>query len=103
MAEWGFRVWDENRKDINTGFVRILALGTVQLSQNQVSGAWSFTVPAGFVLDYLSQSTAAAGTTTRRRFTVSGSTVSISDAGSSYAADTEPAGSSNVIFYLRKA
>lgn len=102
MANWGIATWDANVVDNNTGIVRVLVLGTATLTDGQTTGKWSYTVPAGMRIDYLFQNTSATGTTSRRRFTVSGNTISISDAGSDYSAGTEPRSAGRVVFYLRK-
>lgn len=103
MANWGIATWDGNGTDNNTGLVRILVLGTATLTDGQTTGSWSYSVPSGMRIDYLFQNTSAAGTTNRRRFTVNGSTISISAAGADYSAGTEPRSAGRVIFYLRKA
>lgn len=102
MADWGLRIWDEKGNDINTGFVRILVLSTAILTSGQTSGSWSFTIPPGYIVDYLFQNTSLAGTTNRRLFNISGGTISLSPASGNYGANTEPATSGNVIFYARK-
>lgn len=102
MAEWGLRIWDKDGNDINTGFVRVLVIGTASLSSGQISGSWSFTIPSGYVIGYLFQNTSLAGTTNRRRFNISGGNVTLSAANGNYGVNTEPSTSGNVIFYVRK-
>lgn len=102
MAEWGLRILDQNGNDINTGFVRILVLGTASLASGQTTGTWTFNLPAGYVVGYLFQNTSLAGTTNRRLFNIVSGTISISSANGNYGANTEPSTSGNVIFYARK-
>lgn len=101
MADWGIATWDANGVDNNTGIVRVLVLGTATLAEGQVTGSWSYTVPAGMRIDYLFQNTASAGTMDRRRFSINGGTVSISAVGADYSAGTEPRSAGRVVFYLR--
>lgn len=98
---YGFGTWDASGVDNNTGLVRILALGVISLARSQVSGSWSFSVPAGYTLDFLYQGTDPTGTTDRRMITISGNTVSISAANGNYAANTTPAESGNILVYVR--
>ena len=103
MANWGIATWDANGVDNNTGLVRVLVVGTATLGDGQVSGSWSFAVPAGMRLDYLFQNTASAASFTRRRFIINGGRVSIVSVGEDYSAGTEPASAGRVVFYLRKS
>lgn len=103
MANWGVATWDENGVDNNTGIVRVLVLGTATLTDGQASGSWNFTVPAGMTIGYLFQNTSSAGTVDRRRFSVTGGTISISAVSGDYSNGTECRSAGRVIFYLRKA
>ncbi len=83
MANWGFGTWDAQGRDTNTGIVRILVAGTLEVANGQQSGSFSFQVPAGYYLDYTFQANMGTSPRGRRRVSISGNNFSISSAGDS--------------------
>ncbi|MFK8259093.1 hypothetical protein ACFL9S_15070 [Erwinia sp. AnSW2-5] len=103
MAEWGLRIWDENGRDINTGFVRVLVKGQLTLAQEQQSGSMAVAVPSGYILDFLVQPSTGTFSSKRRRISISGGTLNVSSASNSdYSPGTYPAFSANVLLFLRR-
>ncbi|WP_205956665.1 hypothetical protein [Pantoea stewartii] len=103
MANWGFGTWDAQKRDTNTGIVRILVAGTLEVANGQQSGSFSFQVPAGYRLDYTFQANMGASPSARRRVTISGNNFSISAAGDSdYSTGTLQAYAGTFLFFVRK-
>lgn len=103
MVDWGLRIWDENGKDINTGFVRVLVKSQLTLSQDQQSASMSVTVPSGYILDFLVQPSTGDFSSKRRRISISGGTINVSAVSDSdYSSGTYPAFAANVLLFLRK-
>ncbi|WP_158783270.1 hypothetical protein [Pantoea sp. BAV 3049] len=99
---WGVQTWDAAGKPNNYGLVPVALVGQISLDAEQVSGSWSFTVPAGYRLDYLYLPKLSAYTQTRRAITISGGTVTVSSASSStFGYGTEMAYAAFIIVYLR--
>ncbi len=99
---YGLQTFDGNGADNNTGIVRILALGTFSVGQEQSNSA-TFTVPAGYRMDYLFQShQATGGTASRRLITISGGTISLSAVGNGdFSAGTQNAMAGYFLLYAR--
>lgn len=103
MAQWGFRTWDANGVDNNTGIVRVLVVGSLAMTSGQQSASATFTVPSGITLDYLFQSTQGEYVYKRRKVVVSGGAVTISSvADGDYSTGTASAAAGYYLFYLRK-
>ncbi|PKE30942.1 hypothetical protein CWS43_09685 [Rahnella sp. AA] len=104
MADWGIQTWDANKNPDNTGIVQVLVVATVYLSAGQVSGTYSYSVPAGFQVTAIqSPITGDAYSSSRRKITGSGGTITISDANGDYSAGTYTADECWLIIYLVKA
>lgn len=97
---WGFATWDANGVDNNTGLVKINALATIQAS-NTTAGTFSYSVPAGYSLDFLVQP--AGQYTGRRRIQVSGGNIILTNvADTDYSAGTYPSyDMSFILIYAR--
>lgn len=103
MAEWGIVTWDSNGRENNYGLTPITVVGRISLAFEQVSGSYSFPVPAGFILDYIQCPTSFSYTKTRRSVTISGSSISIGLAGeTNYGFGSESAQAAVIVFYVRK-
>lgn len=97
---WGFGTWDASGVDNNTGLVKINALGAWQLAPG-VTGSQSFSLPAGYTLDYLVQGYGDF-TGTRKKITVSGNTITVAATSSSdYSAGTYPDVGMTILAYAR--
>ncbi len=98
---YGLGTWDANGVDNNTGLVRILAVGTWTVTEQQ-TGSTNFTIPAGYVMDYLFQSSQITYSTNRRRVTIDGGSVTLSPAAAGdFSSGTEAAQSGYYLFFLR--
>jgi len=99
---YGLQTFDGNGVDNNTGIVRILALGTFTVGQEQSNSA-SFALPSGYRMDYVFQShQATGGTATRRLITISGGTISLSATGDGdFSAGTQNAMAGYFLLYAR--
>ncbi|WP_414146873.1 hypothetical protein ACMGGR_11255 [Erwinia sp. BNK-24-b] len=103
MAEWGIRTWDASGYDNNTGLVRVLVKGYFSVSSGQQSGSYSVSLPSGYSLDYLFQPSSGTLTSSRRRVSISGGTLTISPVpDSDFSAGTQPALGGNFLVYVRK-
>ncbi|WP_312453285.1 hypothetical protein [Pseudescherichia sp.] len=101
---WGIQTWDTNGNPNNYGLVPISVLGYFAVAAGQQSGVASYTVPAGFRLEFLQVTASDSYTTTRRSITVSGGTITLSVAAeTNFGAGTYPAINGFVIAYLRAA
>lgn len=101
---WGFQTWDANGKPNNYGFIPVTVVGQFSVDLDQVSGSYSFPVPAGHVLDYIHSPRAFFPTTKRRVITISGGNVSLSQgADTSYGIGSESAQAAMIVVYVRKA
>lgn len=104
MANWGIQTWDANGVPNNTGIVPVMVIGAFQVGLNQTTGSASYNVPAGFKLAALTSSVVIDPyTPTRRRISVNGGILTISDATNDYSAGTTTAYSTWIIVYLVKA
>ncbi|WP_071531043.1 hypothetical protein [Pantoea sp. GM01] len=80
---FGYGTWDANGNDNNTGLVRINALGTMTIN---ASGNYNqaFSLPSGYVLDFLFQPTGEpSSTNARKTIAVSGSSIVVTQVSSS--------------------
>jgi len=101
---WGIQTWDANGNPNNYGLVPISVLGFFSVAAGQQSGAASYTVPPGFVMDFLQVNTGESYTTVRRTITVSGSTITLGAAAeTNFGANTYPAIAGFIVAYLRAA
>ena len=99
---WGIQTWDANGNPNNYGLVPISVLGYFAVAAGQQSGAASYTVPAGFRMEFLQVTASADYTTARRTITVSGGTIILGAAAeNNFGAGTYPAINGFVIVYLR--
>ncbi|KGT91533.1 hypothetical protein NG99_16015 [Erwinia typographi] len=99
---WGVQTWDAAGKPNNYGLVPVSLLGNIELAAEQVSGSWSFSVPSGYRIDYIHVAKTITYTATRRLITISGSTISISQAGASaYGFGTEMAYNAFLCVFIR--
>ncbi|UIL51508.1 hypothetical protein LZU96_14905 [Pantoea agglomerans] len=98
---YGLGTWDSNGIDNNTGLVRILAVGTWTVSEQQ-TGSINFIIPSGYVMDYLFQSSQISFSTNRRRVTINGGLVTLSAVGGGdFSSGTEAANAGYYLFFLR--
>lgn len=101
---WGIQTWDANGNPNNYGLVPISVLGYFAVAAGQQSGAASYTVPAGFRIEFLQVTASDSYTSARRTFTVSGGTITLGAAAeTNFGAGTYPAINGYVIAYLRAA
>ncbi|WP_034913067.1 hypothetical protein [Erwinia sp. 9145] len=99
---WGVQTWDAAGKPNNYGLVPVSLLSQISLDTAQVSGSWSFNVPAGYRLDYIHIPKIFAYTTTRRLITVNGSSITLSSAEqSNYGFGSEFAHAAFLVVFLR--
>ena len=98
---FGFGVWNASGVDINTGFVKINAIGSNSIPQD-FTGNLSYPLPAGYTLDFLFQPAGQPSTSRRKRISVSGNTVSITEVGGGdYSPGTYPWVVGNLLAYAR--
>jgi len=103
LANFGIQTWSASRTPNNTGLVRILILGSIYLSKDQVSGAWSYVVPSGYKVSVMQSPVMGAElSSARRKITTSTTGVSLSNAGSDYSTGTFTAAEGWLIVYLVK-
>ncbi len=89
---WGIQTWDANGNANNYGINPVNVVGTFRLNKNQITGDYKFTVPLGCKLDVMPVSlNFAFDTTARRRFVISGGTVSVKDGAGYYGVDADQA------------
>lgn len=101
---WGVQTWDAQGNPNNYGFTPVSVVGIVSVAFEQVSGGWSFNVPAGFVLDYMQAPTSFGNTAVRRSINISGGNINLSSAGSSnFGFGSEWAQAAYIIFFIKKA
>ena len=100
----GIQAWDANGNPNNYGLVPISVLGFFSVAAGQQSGAASYTVPAGFMLEFLHVTASDSYTRARRTITVSGGTITLGAAAETdFGPNTYPAINGFVIAYLRAA
>ncbi|MBV7404391.1 hypothetical protein [Enterobacter sp. ENT03] len=100
---WGFQTWDASGKPNNYGLVPVTVVGRLSVTFEQVSGSASYTVPAGYVLDYIQAPVSFGYTQVRRSITINGGTITVGQAAqSSFGAGTESAQAAIIVLYLRK-
>jgi len=101
---FGIQTWAANGTPNNYGLVPVTVAGYFSVGLNQQSGAVSYPVPPGFALYVMPVCASNVYTTARRRFTITGGTISISAAAENdFGAGTYPAYEGFVIAYLRAA
>lgn len=104
MANWGIQTWDAGGVPNNTGIVPVMVVGTVFLSSGQVSGTYSFSVPAGFTLAAIqSPISGASFSPARRKINVSGNSIVLTNAAGDYSAGTISAEETWLIVYLLRS
>lgn len=101
MAEYGIATYDANGNYNNYGIRPVTVVDVVRLSAGQVSGSYSYTIPAGTKLGYAVGLDAGA-TGAGRRITVSGNTMSVSPA-SAPGNGVFSASLCNVVLFLERA
>lgn len=85
---YGLGTWDASGVDNNTGLVKINSLAVLQAS-NATAGTFTYSLPAGYTMDFLVQP--AGVYTGRRRIAVSGSSLVLSNVSDTdYSAGTYP-------------
>ncbi|WKZ94123.1 hypothetical protein P0E69_09735 [Chimaeribacter arupi] len=85
----GIQTWDANGVPNNTGIVPVLVAGTLYLGAGQNAGSWNYPIMAGYGLGYImSPVTGESISGTRRRVTISGGSVTLSDAAGQYDANS---------------
>lgn len=100
---WGFQTWDANGIPNNTGIVKVFTIGAIRVEQNQKAGSWSFTVPNGYTVDFMSLQDGIGFTQERRGLRVIGNnTIEMFDANGVWGGGTAPAYSGWLIIYLVK-
>lgn len=98
---YGFGTWDANGVDNNTGFVKINAIGSTSISRDWV-GNLTYPLPSGYTMDFLFQPAGQPSTAKRKRISVSGNVVSITEVGGGdYSAGTYPWVTGNLLAYAR--
>lgn len=103
MAKWGFGTWDPQGRDTNTAIVRVLVAGTMVVANGQKSGSFSFSVPSGYRLDYTFQANMDSSPRGRRRITISGNNVNLSDVGDTdFSTGTLQAYAGTFLFFVRR-
>ncbi|WP_054178588.1 hypothetical protein [Trabulsiella odontotermitis] len=101
---WGFQSWDASGKPNNYGIVPITIVGRLLLNFEQLTASQTFTVPDGYVLDYIQCPRSISYTTKRRVISVSGGTVTVRQGGdTSFGIGTESAQAATIVVYLRRA
>ncbi|MDP9706636.1 UNVERIFIED_ORG: hypothetical protein J2W64_003850 [Rahnella aquatilis] len=103
MANYGIQTWSASGTPNNTGLVKILILGSVYLSKDQVSGSWSYSVPPGYKVAAMQSPVMGAElSSARRKITTTTTGVSLSSAGADYSTGTFTAAEGWLIVYLVK-
>nr|CAI9420964.1 outer membrane protein [Escherichia phage morffagbaw] len=103
MAEYGISTWDANGNYNNYGIKPSVVVGMFSLSTGQVSGSYTFNVPSGYKLSYAISLDEGSSAGDRRKITIAGNTVTISNAGASIGADIWPTTKCDVIVFLETA
>ncbi|EIF6650266.1 hypothetical protein H6D83_000959 [Escherichia coli] len=103
MATFGVATWDASGKANNYGIRPSVVVGYISLSSGQVSGTYTFTVPTGCKLSYGMTLDHGTTSTTRRKITISGGTVSISSAGNTVGANIWPASQCEIVIFAEVA
>lgn len=103
MSDFGFAGWKESGIKNNYGIKPISVLGYFSVTNGQQSGNATYTIPSGFIMEVLQVCADSNYTTTRRKVTVSGGTVTISaaSADTDFGANTFPAVAGFIIAYIR--
>lgn len=104
MAVYGVQTWDANGRPNNTGLVPVFILGYVYLGENQ-EGSWGYSVPSGFVLDYMMvPNPGGLSQNGRRSINVSGGTITaVNNNGSDLSPNTFPRSPYTIIAFIRKS
>lgn len=103
MATFGIATWDANGNANNYGIKPSVVVGYISLSSGQVSGTYTFTVPTGCKLSYGVALDYGSTSSTRRKISISGGTVSISSVGNTVGADIWPASQCDLIIFTEIA
>lgn len=103
MTTFGIATWDANGKANNYGIKPSVVVGYISLSSGQVSGTYTFTVPTGCKLSYAMTLDYGTISSTRRKISISGGTVSISSAGNTVGADIWPASQCEIVIFAEVA
>lgn len=77
---WGIQTWDANGVPNNYGIKPVSVVGTVQLTQGQTSGSYSFTVPAGMRVGFTFTLESGNSPNIGRRVVANGNTITVSPA-----------------------
>lgn len=98
---WGFQTWDASGVPNNTGIVKVFTIGTIKVDLNQKSGAWSFSVPSGYKIDFMTLQDGIGFTQERRGLRVlNNNTLEMFDAAGQWFNGTAPAYAGWIIVYL---
>ncbi|EGE2449360.1 TPA: hypothetical protein ACPFPT_001106 [Escherichia coli] len=103
MATFGVATWDANGNPNNYGIKPSVVVGYISLSSGQVSGTYNFTVPTGCKLSYAMTLDYGTTSSTRRKISISGGTVSISSAGDTVGANIWPASQCELVIFTESA
>ncbi|MFC3189813.1 hypothetical protein [Pseudocitrobacter faecalis] len=104
MSEFGFASWNSQGKRNNYGIKPSMVLGRSSVASFSQSGNWSFTLRAGYVLKYIQAPVENVNTGLRRKFTISGGTITCTAANTTqFETNTEPAIAAVIVFYQEKA
>lgn len=80
MSDFGVMTWDANGNPNNYGIKPVSVVATIQLTQGQNSGSWSFTIPAGMKVGFTFTLETGSSPNIGRRVVASGNTITISAA-----------------------
>ncbi|HFI6099291.1 TPA: hypothetical protein ACGRXK_000701 [Escherichia coli] len=104
MATFGVATWDANGNANNYGIKPSVVVGYISLSSGQVSGTYTFTVPTGCKLSYgISLEYGRISFNPRRKITISGGTVTISQANDQLGANIWPASKCELVIFTETA
>lgn len=101
MADWGIQTWDANGKPNNYGIKPVSVVGLIQLSAGQTSGSWSFTLPPGMKVGFVTSLDEGAPSV-GRRIVASGNTITIS-AASTVGAGNYPASKCELVVFMERS
>lgn len=98
---YGFATWDANGVDNNTGLVKINAIGVVSIDATSNYNQ-AFSLPSGYILDYLFQASGDRSGTGRKKIYVDGPRIVVSQVSSGdYSASTFPNVPGNILLFVR--
>jgi len=78
---WGIQTWDAKGLPNNYGLKPVSVVGTIKLAKGQVTGSYSFAIPAGTKVGFV-PALDKGSTGVARRVTASGNTITIQSANS---------------------